>query len=106
MTKLWDAVTAALEDRDQGTALDDAVRDHWPQGREWKYLCNACGDTGLIIEQRPARIYGGKLVDVGVPCHCRLGARFRPRPVAAPANDDAAAGKKSPTKPTRLWGHR
>lgn len=106
MTALWDAITAALDQRDDGAALDDAVRDHWPQGREWKYLCTACNDTGLIIEQRRARIYGGALVDVGRPCHCGLGARFRPRPAAPAADDYAAAGKTSRSKPSRFWGDR
>jgi len=106
-TALRDALTLREQMRADGASqvecdalLEEALRAHWPFTREWKYLCELCQDTGLQLERRPARVYGDALVDVGTPCTCRLGERFKPR---RKADDDfIAAGRVS--KPTRFGG--
>ena len=69
--------------------VESLVRDKWPRGREWKYLCNECGDTGLRLESRLTPTYHYR-VDVGVPCWCSLGKRFQEK---ERAEDFVQAGK-------------
>ncbi len=33
--------------------FEQVVRDAWPKGREWFYICNACDDTGWEYLQCP-----------------------------------------------------
>jgi len=102
---LRDALTLREQMRADGasqaecdSALEEMLRERWPFTREWKYVCKACYDTGLRIERRQTRIYGDTFVDVGVPCTCKLGDRFRPRQKRD--DDFTAAGKVS--GPTRF----
>lgn len=54
---LGDIVNRALHERrklreqgfdgeDLDLAFEKTVRDAWPKGREWFYICTACNDTG------------------------------------------------------------
>ena len=48
--ELWDEQKAggvSLADRQRG--LLGVLQDAWPQVREWKYLCQNCNDTGLVM---------------------------------------------------------
>lgn len=107
--------------------LETTVRETWPKGREWKYVCHDCDDTGLMMRvcRRGSRCPGistrtdspydkpGKyhrlcakdpLSDYehsyGEPCSCAKGDRFRTK-APSPTRELAQVGKVS--KPTR-WG--
>ena len=82
-------------------ATENLVRDRWPFEREWKYLCNGCDDTGLMLT------FGvtdrlGTVVDVGRPCTCSNGNKFR-KPMASEA-DYVQAGKTPKQKPMSRFG--
>lgn len=47
--RLWDRQKSDGIPRDTRLQmLEQTLRAAWPQRREWKVLCNACGDTGWI----------------------------------------------------------
>lgn len=98
--------------------LEGVMRDAWPQVREWKYLCDRCDDTGLVMAlcREGARCDGiSTLTDpkkarlctkdptgtyqhtYGTPCWCAKGDRFRNKPRPS-AEDFTAAGKSKPTR--------
>jgi hypothetical protein len=85
-------------------ALERTLRAAWPKGTcrcpRCFWRCQDCQDTGAMIESRPAPIYGGRPVDVAVPCHCEKGRMFVPK--QKQTADFTAAGKTS--KPmTKAW---
>lgn len=90
--RLWDRQKeegVSLDARLQG--LEKTLRAAWPQRREWKYLCAACNDHGLIISVvDEGEGYGA--YDVGRPCHCAKGDRFR-TPTRVDADAFQQAGK-------------
>lgn len=62
-----------------------------------RWLCMACEDTGAVMVRRPARIYGGAMVDTVEPCHCAKGQRFMPK---TPEPDDyTQAGRTRKPQP-------
>jgi hypothetical protein len=113
---------------EQAAYLEDIVRRSWPFTREWKYLCERCSDTGLVLQRcRPgARCSGvstrtddwrdkpGKYHRLCVrmedtsyeheyvePCWCQAGAPFR----AHPRKPDEDLDKIAKTdKPMTRWG--
>lgn len=77
--------------------LEQVLRRCWPYTREWKYLCDACADTGLQISSCSGDATCGRAKphlphDFGKPCWCGLGARFKDRP---PTSDDAVTAAAS-----------
>lgn len=99
---LWDALKAkggTMTDLVAG--LEQTLRQHWPKGEcgcpRCRWTCRDCEDIGAIFERRSARIYGGQMVSVVVPCHCLKGNRFRPKAVD---QDDFRQAARS--KPTRI----
>jgi hypothetical protein len=80
--------------------LEAHVRMRWPKGREWKFLCNACDDTGLLITMETVRLYGEMLIPMGRPCFCTLGNRFRKAPPSE--QDYTKAGQAKPKPMTRF----
>lgn len=98
---MWDQMKAkggTLADLTKG--LEQVLRHAWPTGEcgchRCRWQCPYCEDTGAIFEQRPARIYGGRMVTVVVPCRCPNGRRFVDVPRGGA--DFKAAGKTSPTR--------
>ncbi len=79
--------------------LKTMFKDLWPKGEcscpRCRWTCQHCEDTGAIFEKRPARIYGGQMVNVVVPCSCEKGRLFRPKPVMGPDDFTAAGRSKS-----------
>lgn len=128
--ELAKTIFAALDLRDQMKAkgasqeeldayLERVIRVSWPHGRVWKYLCTTCDDTGRIVRVcwKGARCTGRSTVqghmricakdpsadyehEYAEPCHCSLGARFRPKQRTV-TDELTQLGKTS--KPTR-WG--
>jgi hypothetical protein len=107
--------------------MERTLRAAWPQVREWKYLCSACQDTGLVTKlcRRGDRCNGtssradtphdppGKYQrlcameplsdyqhEYGTPCTCAKGHRFRQTPKGRPEDftDQAGAAKRKPTR--------
>lgn len=80
--------------------LESMIREHWPRGEcgcpRCRWTCLACEDTGAVFEKRPARIYGGQLVNVVVPCVCPRGQRFMPK--RADEDDFRSAARSKPTR--------
>lgn len=101
-----------FEERVKG--LDGVLRQFWPQGRVWHYLCDRCDDTGLVMRvcRRGARCNGistrtdgGMRMcakdpdgehehDYGTACVCDKGLRFRQRPKPGPEDFTAAGQSK------------
>lgn len=109
-TVLAEAVELASKMRASGMgeaeitgALEQTLRAVWPKGScacpRCRWVCRECEDTGAIIERQPARIYGGRLVDVAVPCHCEKGRWFRPKSRTA---EDAIANAARTRPMTRV----
>jgi hypothetical protein len=82
---------AGSDERACDAAVERSLREVWPFTREWKYLCNACDDTGLQLTLEQTTVYGTREVWIGRPCQCSLGNRFRPK--AASEQDFTQAGK-------------
>lgn len=122
--KTWDAQKCdgvSREERIKG--LQVALRDAWPQTREWKHLCRRCEDLGWVFQTctaehhcgRPFRLPGQHSDDhtgqgrcqeghaFVSPCGCSKGQAFRrgldksKAPVDA-EKDFAQAGKSKFTK--------
>lgn len=98
---MWDQLKAkggTLADLTGG--LEHVLRAAWPKGEcacpRCRWACPYCEDTGAKFEQRPARIYGGRLVSVVVPCSCPNGRRFIETPKGGA--DFKAAGKTGPSR--------
>lgn len=85
--------------------LEKTLRAAWPKSRPWVFLCEDCGDTGLVMftcgglgechrqKPHPAHTYG-------VPCQCAAGARFQ---TVSHQHADVADAGRVRKKPTR-WG--
>lgn len=103
----WDAMKAdGASFQARCEALERTLRASWPFTREWKYLCQTCGDYGLEMLECPGDTTCGRLKphlphDFGRPCWCSAGARFRGKPKPAP-EDFAAAGKTKSKPFTRI----
>jgi hypothetical protein len=127
--KFWE------DEKAQGVSLPDRVshlatilRASWPFQREWHYVCEQCGETGLVMAvcRKGARCNGistrtdfagqtpGKYKrlcwqhpdsdyehDYGMPCWCEKGERFR---VVAKAAESYATAGKSKSKPMSRIG--
>lgn len=101
--RFWDQLKAkggTLTDLADG--LEHVLRGAWQAQEVCRChrcltLCPYCQDTGARYEKRPARLYGGMLLDVVVPCSCERGRQFRPKPERS-AEDFTAAGKSKPTR--------
>lgn len=112
-------------------ALERSIREAWPKGREWHYLCDRCNDYGAIhhVCRAGQRCPGistrtdgpkespGKYQricakhpeseyqhDYITPCSCPAGDRFRPA-VRSAANDVEQAAK-TPKKSFKKFGDR
>ena len=109
------AILAALQTRaelkadgasaDGDQVLEDAVRKHWPHEREWKYLCDACSDTGWMLARCTPKLRCGrtwcarseKAEHTYVsPCQCPKGRSIQVKPPSSDPGDAAA-------KPRRPW---
>lgn len=98
---LWDEMKAKGGTLTDLTAsLAQVLRHAWPIGEcacpRCRWQCPYCDDTGAIFEQRPARIYSGRLTTYVVPCKCPSGRRFIETPKSGA--DFKAAGKTNPTR--------
>jgi len=116
------ADSVPAEERQKG--IEAVLRQMWPFTRTWKYLCEKCNDTGLIIKvcrqgdrcngistrsdspyqepgkyQRLCTMNETYEHEYGVPCFCSLGARFREKP---PQNDPTGFSDVGKSKPTRI----
>lgn len=98
---MWDQLKAkggTLADLTSG--LERVLRGAWPTGEcacpRCRWTCPYCEDTGAIFEQRPTRIYAGRMVSVVVPCRCANGRRFVPAQKGG--GDFTAAGKTGPSR--------
>ena len=101
----WDAqklAGATLYERRRN--LEQTLRAAWPQTREWKFLCQECRDYGLQMMDCPGDATCGSAKphlahDYGVPCWCKVGARFKAKErTEQTAVESAARVKKSPTR--------
>jgi hypothetical protein len=99
-----DGATVAEAD----AALERTLRVAWPHAREWKHLCVACRDYGLVLAECPGDTTCGRpnpheRHSYGTACHCDKGRPFRAK--AAPTDDDAVAvAAKSPNRRMARWG--
>lgn len=83
-------------DEERFAVIEANLRDRWPYTREWKYLCQSCRDTGLVLMLNQVNKLGIR-VDEGYPCQCQKGRLFRAKPMAE--RDYTEAGKVSASKP-------
>jgi len=90
--QIWDAQKAEGVSREGRLAgLEKTLRASWPQAREWKYLCQECGDIGLVSYDCSGRLDCGRHREhlphsYGRPCFCSKGARFSEKPKPEPAD--------------------
>ena len=83
--------------------IETTLREFWPKAREWKFLCEQCSDTGLVIRRDVMNRLGCK-VNEGVPCVCSHGSRFTGRPKGS-GDDFTNAGKvKKPQRGFTRFG--
>jgi hypothetical protein len=83
--------------------LEKVVRESWPVTREWKYLCDKCGDTGLEMRECQGDATCGRSKrhlphEYGDPCWCSAGARFRAKPKSDEDFSQATAKTKKPSR--------
>ncbi len=120
-----------VESCDLDAGIEAVLRARWPKPWDrtapWRYLCEECGDTGLVMLQcKPGRRCNGISTrtdgpgekpgkytrlcvgsasyehDYGVACSCAKGERFRPRQTG-PDEDFTSATKNKP-RPMSKWG--
>lgn len=101
--KFWD------EQKADGVPLADRQRNllgvlmvAWPQVREWKFLCQNCFDTGLVMANCDGDATCGRSKvhlshEFGTPCWCSLGSRFKQKQPPTP-EDFTQAGRSKPTR--------
>lgn len=96
--EIWDAQKAdGVSKADRIDGLAKSLKAAWPPGREWKYLCNRCDDTGWQVTTctpetpcgRPFKLQGSSADDYTgrgrcaeehvycAPCWCEKGQMFR-----------------------------
>lgn len=123
MMELSDKLKAGGASRyERNKGIEAVLRQTWPFTREWKYECDRCNDTGLVMHvcrhgercngvstrtdtsfQQPGKhrrlctLNETYEHDYGVPCFCPRGARFREQPKHDPATF-ADAGRNKPTR--------
>jgi hypothetical protein len=88
-------------------ATERIVRANWPSIREWRYLCQRCGDYGLEMFDCPGDASCGRDKQhlphqYGRPCWCSAGAKLRPTPKAD--EDFEQAGKVTKPKTFSRFG--
>lgn len=99
----WDAMKVdGIGLTERVKALAATLRQSWWFTREWKYLCQSCDDTGLVISACDGDATCGRGKPhgphtFGTPCWCSLGVKFRPKPLPNP-DDVEAAGRMPKTK--------
>lgn len=98
---------------DLEAGLEAVVRATWPRSpgaHAWKYLCETCRDTGLEMrwcEGRGCGLAHGNTHaphEVGWPCFCSKGERFRETKPAQLDAISAAAKTAKAAKPSRFGG--
>jgi hypothetical protein len=102
--RIWDAQKVdgvPLTERILG--LGQTLRAAWPQTREWKYVCDACADYGLVMATCPGDRTCGRerphlAHDCGRPCWCEAGRVFRAKPTRPTAEDAIASAARVPKK--------
>lgn len=105
---IWDRMRANGESREARIDyLAGVLKTSWPQGRSqpWRYLCDRCDDTGLVLHDCPGDATCGRVKPhgshaYGVPCWCEKGKAFRPKPKATSEDELVQVGKSKP--PTRV----
>lgn len=96
--RIWDAEKAEGVPKPERLArLEKTLRACWPFAREWKYLCNECGDLGLVYYECSGGSECGRVNKhlphtYGRPCFCSKGSRFTAKPKPQ-ADDFKQAGK-------------
>ncbi len=95
---------AGASDAECDRYLEGVLRQSWPFTREWKYLCDKCDDTGLVMGDCSgdatcgrASIHGRH--SFGTPCWCSAGNRFKAKPKT---EDDFSQATAKTRKPTRF----
>lgn len=84
--KIWDADKAdGVPREERARRLEKSLRASWPQTREWKFLCNECGDLGLVYYECSGGSECGRMKkhlphSYGRPCFCSKGAAFKSAP--------------------------
>lgn len=117
MSQLADTITECFQLLDQMKAggisaaeraetLEQTVRQVWPFTREWKYLCQSCGDVGLEMHTCPGDATCGLVKgnphlphDYGTPCWCDAGRKFRQKERTP---EDLMAKAATVKKPSRF----
>lgn len=103
--RIWDAMKAdGASFAERCRTLEKTLRVTWPFTREWKYLCDRCDDTGLVLYACPGDATCGRhkvhnAHEYCVPCWCEKGAPFRP-PKKTETDELTAVGRTS--RPTRI----
>lgn len=102
------------------------VRDRWPFTREWKYLCDDCGDTGWkegvcrvkgqcgrpfkLPEQREDDYTGRGRCSPNhtfvTACHCLKGRSRHDQMFKIRPTDDFESAAKAPKKTFKRFGER
>lgn len=77
--------TNGADTREIAAATERIVRANWPTEREWKHLCQRCGDYGLEMFTCPGDATCGRdkphlAHEFGQPCWCSAGAKFKAKP--------------------------
>jgi len=90
------------DDATRFRVIESVIRECWPVTRVWRYLCEQCRDTGLVVQDGVTNRLGG-VVSEGYPCTCGKGKLFREKPVGD-SDDYTKAGKVSKPKGFTRWG--
>lgn len=119
-----EARTAGVSEADTAKGFEALVRQVWPFTREWYYLCDVCGDTGLVTkvcrpgsrcdgismrldspQDRPGKYQRFCVKEptyehtYGVACSCAKGDRFRAQ---RRTQESELAQMAKTSKPTRF----
>lgn len=109
---------------DLDAAFEKTVREAWPKGREWFYVCTACNDYGWEMFSCPGDETCGPSTwragkDMPCPnrprkphapheyvrlCFCAKGQELRRSAAASASEDFSSATKAKPKKPFTRWG--
>lgn len=100
----WDREKAAgVSKADRVAHLTMTLRASWPFTREWKFVCTACEDRGLVMADCVGDATCGRTKphlphDYGTPCWCPTGARFRDKPKPSVEDYGDAAKVRQPSR--------